>query len=210
MMISRGFTLIEMLLAVIIFAFVGVASVAMLDTVAKSDEASRQSIERMEKMQRALMLFERDIWQITPRQIRVNGEAPSKVTLAGAANFIESDDDGISFSHAGWTNPGMVLPRSEVQLVGYRLREQKFERLFYLYPDAVSGEEPIVQTLLTGVDELKFRYMTEPSEEQQSELQWLESWDKAKWPRAVKVTLTSPELGSIERIFMLPQNGASE
>jgi general secretion pathway protein J len=209
-MISRGFTLIEMLLAVIIFAFVGVASVAMLDTVAKSDEASRQSIERMEKLQRALMLLERDIWQITPRQVRINGEAPGKVTLAGAANFIESDDDGISFSHAGWTNPGMVLPRSEVQLVGYRLKEQKLERLFYLYPDAVTGTEPTVQTLLDGVDELKFRFMAEPSEEQQSELQWLESWDRAKWPRAVKVTITSPELGNIERIFMLPTNGASE
>ena len=209
-MISRGFTLIEMLLAVIIFAFVGVASVAMLDTVAKSDEASRQSIERMEKLQRALMLLERDIWQITPRQVRINGEAPGKVTLAGAANFIESDDDGISFSHAGWTNPGMVLPRSEVQLVGYRLKEQKLERLFYLYPEAVTGTEPTVQTLLDGVDELKFRFMAEPSEEQQSELQWLESWDRAKWPRAVKVTITSPELGNIERIFMLPTNGASE
>ncbi|MBN8445966.1 MAG: type II secretion system minor pseudopilin GspJ [Gammaproteobacteria bacterium] len=209
-MTSRGFTLIEMLLAVIIFAFVGVASVAMLDTVAKSDEASRQSIDRMEKLQRALMLFERDIWQITPRQVRINGEAPGKVTLAGAANFIESDDDGISFSHAGWTNPGMVLPRSEVQLVGYRLRENKFERVFYLYPDAVTGTEPTVQTLLEDVDELKFRYMAEASEEQQAELQWLESWDNAKWPRAVKVTLTSPELGSIERIFMLPQNGAAE
>jgi general secretion pathway protein J len=209
-MISRGFTLIEMLLAVIIFAFVGVASVAMLDTVAKSDEASRQVTERMEKLQRALMLFERDIWQITPRQVRINGEAPGKVTLAGAASFIESDDDGISFSHAGWTNPGMVLPRSEVQLVGYRLKEQKFERLFYLYPDAVTGAEPTVQTLLDEVDELKFRYLAEPSEEQQSELQWLESWDKAKWPRAVKVTLTSAELGNVERIFMLPQNGASE
>lgn len=209
-MTSRGFTLIEMLLAVIIFAFVGVASVAMLDTVAKSDEASRQSIDRMEKLQRALMLFERDIWQITPRQVRINGEAPEKVTLAGAANFIESDDDGISFSHAGWTNPGMVLPRSEVQLVGYRLRENKFERVFYLYPDAVTGTEPTVQTLLEDVDELKFRYMAEASEEQQAELQWLESWDNAKWPRAVKVTLTSPELGSIERIFMLPQNGAAE
>jgi len=209
-MTSRGFTLIEMLLAVIIFAFVGVASVAMLDTVAKSDEASRQSIERMEKLQRALMLFERDIWQITPRQVRINGEAPGKVTLAGAANFIESDDDGISFSHAGWTNPGMVLPRSEVQLVGYRLREKKFERVFYLYPDAVTGTEPTVQTLLDEVDELKFRYLAEPSEEQQAELQWLESWDNAKWPRAVKVTMTSAELGSIERIFMLPQNGAAE
>ena len=104
----------------------------------------------------------------------------------------------------------MVLPRSEVQLVGYRLREKKFERVFYLYPDAVTGTEPTVQTLLDEVDELKFRYLAEPSEEQQAELQWLESWDNAKWPRAVKVTMTSAELGSIERIFMLPQNGAAE
>lgn len=208
-MTSRGFTLIEMLLAVIIFAFVGVASVAMLDTVAKSDEASQQSIARMEKLQRALMFFERDIWQISPRQVRINGEAPSKSTLAGAANFIESDDDGLSFSHAGWTNPGMVLPRSEVQLVGYRLKEQKIERLFYLYPDAVTGTEPNVQVLLEGIDELKFRYLANASAEQSSELQWLEAWDNATWPRAIKLTLRSDEFGTIERIFMLPDNGAT-
>lgn len=208
-MTSRGFTLIEMLLAVIIFAFVGVASVAMLDTIAKSDEASQQSIGRMEKFQRALMFFERDIWQISPRQVRINGEAPSKATLAGAANFIESDDDGLSFSHAGWTNPGMVLPRSEVQLVGYRLKEQKVERLFYLYPDAVTGTEPNVQVLLEGIDELKFRYLANASAEQSSELQWLEAWDNAAWPRAIKLTLRSDEFGTIERIFMLPDNGAT-
>lgn len=209
-MISRGFTLLEMLLAILIFAFVGAGSIAMLNTVTSSDQGSRQSIERMEKLQRAMLVFERDIWQITPRQIRVNGDSPSKLTLAGASNFIESDDDGITFSHAGWTNPGMVLPRSEVQFVGYRLKEQKFERLFYLYPDAVTGEEPNKQVLLEGVDELKFRYLAQPSAEQTSDLQWLESWDNAKWPRAVKITLSSDELGTIERIFMLPQNGAAE
>ncbi len=209
-MISRGFTLLEMLLAILIFAFVGAGSIAMLNTVTSSDQGSRQSIERMEKLQRAMLVFERDIWQITPRQIRVNGDSPSKLTLAGASNFIESDDDGITFSHAGWTNPGMVLPRSEVQFVGYRLKEQKFERLFYLYPDAVTGEEPNKQVLLEGVDELKFRYLAQASAEQTSDLQWLESWDNAKWPRAVKITLSSDELGTIERIFMLPQNGAAE
>lgn len=209
-MISRGFTLLEMLLAILIFAFVGAGSIAMLNTVTASDQGSRQSIERMEKLQRAMLVFERDIWQITPRQVRVNGDSPSKLTLAGASNFIESDDDGITFSHAGWTNPGMVLPRSEVQFVGYRLKEQKFERLFYLYPDAVTGEEPNKQVLLEGVDELKFRYLAQASAEQTSDLQWVESWDNAKWPRAVKITLSSNELGTIERIFMLPQNGAAE
>ena len=156
---NRGFTFIEMLLAVAIFALVGLASVAVLDSVTRSDEASRAGTLRLQQLQRAMMLLDRDFWQISARQIRVNGEAPVAQTLAGAVNWIESDDDGITFSHAGWTNPGMVLARSEVQLVGYRLKERQLQRLYYLYPDAVTGTEPNVQPLLDDIDELKFRYL---------------------------------------------------
>lgn len=196
-----GFTFIEMLLAVAIFALVGLASVAVLDSVNRSDQASRQAGERLQKLQRAMLVLERDFWQITPRQVRVNGEAPAKQTFAGAANWIESDDDGVSFSHAGWTNPGMVLARSEVQLVGYRLKDRQWQRLYYLYPDAVSGTEPMVQPLLDNVDELKFRYLVR---EEQQEV-WKEFWDQQQWPLAVKMTLKSADFGELERVFSLPQ-----
>lgn len=200
----RGFTFIEMLLAVAIFALVGLASVAVLDSVTRSDEASKAATQRLQQLQRAMMLLERDFWQISNRQIRVNGEAPLAQTLAGAASWIESDDDGITFSHAGWTNPGMVLPRSEVQLVGYRLKERQLQRLYYLYPDAVTGTEPNIQPLLEEIDELKFRYLVKEDDQEQ----WKEFWDQAQWPLAVKITLKSPELGSIERIFSLPPQEA--
>ena len=197
---NRGFTFIEMLLAVAIFALVGLASVAVLDSVTRSDEASRAATLRLQQLQRAMMVIERDFWQISQRQIRVNGEAPVAQTLAGAVNWIESDDDGISFSHAGWTNPGMVLARSEVQLVGYRLKERQLQRMYYLYPDAVTGTEPNVQPLLEEIDELKFRYLVKEDGQEQ----WKEFWDQGNWPLAVKMTLKSPQLGVIERVFGLP------
>jgi general secretion pathway protein J len=201
---KRGFTFIEMLLAVAIFALVGLASVAVLDSVTRSDEASRAATLRLQQLQRAMMLIERDFWQISQRQIRVNGEAPVTQTLAGAVNWIESDDDGITFSHAGWTNPGMVLARSEVQLVGYRLKERQLQRLYYLYPDSVTGTDPNIQPLLEDIDELKFRYLVKEDGQEQ----WKEFWDQANWPLAVKMTLKSPQLGVIERVFGLPQQGA--
>lgn len=195
---SRGFTFIEMLLATAIFALIGMASVAVLDSVTRSDTASQQAMQRLQRLQQAMMLLDRDIWQIVPRHIRVSGEAPIKTILAGSQNWLESDDDGISFSHAGWTNPGMILPRSEVQLVGYRLKENNLERMFYLYPDAVTGTEPQVQVLLQDIGSLKFKYMD-------AEGVWQDSWNQAILPKALKIQLSQPGTGEIERIFAMPE-----
>jgi general secretion pathway protein J len=194
---NRGFTFIEMLLATAIFALVGLASVAVLDSVTRSDSASQQAMQRLQRLQQVMMLLDRDLWQITPRQIRVNGEAPTKVLLAGGNNWLESDDSGLSFSHAGWTNPGMVLARSEVQLVGYRLKERRLERLFYLYPDAVTGTEPQVQLLLEDMDGFKVMFLD-------AEGVWQDSWNQQQYPKALKFTLQQPSIGEIERIFTLP------
>lgn len=194
---QRGFTFIEMLLATAIFALVGLASVAVLDSVTRSDTASQAALARLQKLQQVMMLIERDLWQITPRQIRVNGESPNKVMLAGVPNWLESDDDGVSFSHAGWTNPAMVLPRSEVQLVGYRLKDNKLERLFYIYPDAVTGTEPQIQVLLEEIDSFKLTYLDQ-------EGAWQDSWMQEKMPKAIKMVITQQSTGELERIFTLP------
>ncbi len=205
---NRGFTLIEMLLAVVIFAAVGLASVAVLNTVVQNDANSKVNMDQLQQVQRAMLVMERDFWQIVPRQVRINGEAPTKLTLAGAKNFIESDDDGITFVQGGWTNPGMVLPRSEVQLVGYRLKGQKFERVYYIFPDAVTGTEPKVQVLLTDVEELKIQYLSQQTENaDDNAITWQSQWDSEKWPKAIKLTLKSPRLGVIERVFVPPAGG---
>ena len=49
---GRGFTFIEMLLAMAIFALVGLASASVLSSVTESDAASQKAAERLAQIQR--------------------------------------------------------------------------------------------------------------------------------------------------------------
>ena len=193
---SAGFTFIEMLLAAAIFAFVGLASVAVLSSVTQSDELSQQASERLVQLQRTMLMLERDFMQISVRHVRLNGEAPAKHRLFGEKFLLDSEDHGVSFTRQGWRNPGMILPRSEIQTVAYRLQEGSLQRLFTLYPDAVTGTEPKIQNLYQGLSGFEIQYLQAD--------EWQERWQDANFPAAVRVTLTDELLGSVQRVFILP------
>ncbi|MDP5143568.1 type II secretion system minor pseudopilin GspJ [Rheinheimera baltica] len=198
---QRGFTFIEMLLAAAIFAMVGMASVAVLSSVTQSDALSVEATERLVQLQRSMLMLERDFMQISVRHVRIDGEAPSKFRLYGEKFLLESEDHGVSFTRQGWRNPGMILPRSEIQTVAYRLQEGNLQRLFTLYPDAVTGTEPKVQMLLNGLTGFEIQYLK--GEE------WLERWQDSNFPKAVRITLTDEYLGRLERVFILPDGAVA-
>lgn len=193
---QQGFTFIEMLLATAIFAMVGLASVAVLTSVTNSDELSLESTDRIQQLQRTMLMLERDFMQISTRFVRLDGEAPVKHRLYGEQYLLQSDDHGLSFTRQGWRNPGYILPRGEVQLVAYRLQQGELQRLFSLYPDAVAGSEPLVQVLQQNLSAFAVSYL-------QGE-EWIDKWQNSVMPKAVKVTLTHDYMGKIERIFSLP------
>jgi general secretion pathway protein J len=193
---NRGFTFIEMLLAAAIFALVGLASVAIFSSVTQSDALSQQASERLVQLQRTMLMLERDFMQISVRHVRIDGEAPAKFRLFGEKFLLDSEDHGVTFTRQGWRNPAMILPRSEIQTVAYRLQEGILQRLFTLYPDAVTGTEPKVQALQSGLSGFEVHYL-------QGE-EWLERWQDANFPRAIRVTLMDDNLGRIDRIFLLP------
>lgn len=192
---ARGFTFIEMLLAMAIFALVGLASASVLSSVTESDAASQKAAERLAQIQRFFLILERDLAQISARQIRVEGEEPVKSPLLGDKLMLESEEGGFAFAHNGWRNPGMVLPRSEIQAVGYRFREGKIERLFSLFPDAVTGTEPKVQPLLDRVTGFKVEFLKDE--------EWLETWNEEKLPKAMRLTITHEQLGEMQRFYTL-------
>ena len=194
--ISKGFTFIEMLLAAAICAFVGLASAAALSSVTQTDELSQQASERLVQLQRTMLMLERDFMQISVRYVRIDGEAPAKNRLYGERFLLDSEGHGVSFTRQGWRNPGMILPRSEIQTVAYRLQEGTLQRLFTLYPDAVTGTEPKIQVLQSGLTGFEVHYL-------QGE-DWQERWQDANFPKAVRVTLTDESLGNLQRIFILP------
>ncbi len=193
---SKGFTFLEMLLAMLLFAMVGLASVAVLTSVTKSDEASQRALQQLKQFQRAMLLLERDFMQISARHVRLEGDPPKQERLWGEQYLLDSEDHGVSFTHQGWRNPGMILPRSEVQAVAYRVQEGQLQRLFTLYVDAVNDTEPQLQQLLDGVETFEVTYLFDDK--------WEERWHHQYLPQAVKVRIVQQDIGELERIFILP------
>lgn len=192
---QRGFTLIEFMIASMIFAVIGMAAFAMFSQVQQSDEMSLQHSRQLQQLQRALLVLERDFTQLVQRTVRVDEEAPSARWLVAEKSLLESSAMGVTFRRIGWRNPGARLPRAEVQAVGYRLEAGRLERLASLYPDEAVGNEPRVTVLLHDIDDFELRFFYNR--------QWQNQWTGSGLPQAVDVIITSREFGKVNRIFLL-------
>ncbi|GAA4502594.1 type II secretion system minor pseudopilin GspJ [Pseudaeromonas paramecii] len=196
---AKGFTLLEVLLAIAIFASMSLAAYQVLQGVLRNDEVTRTQVSRMGEVQRAFAVLARDFQQAVPRPVRVSGEASTEVIRVNAAE-LQSEGDAVAFVHTGWLNPGAQLPRSNLQWVGFRLMEGKLQRLSYLFPDPVIGTEPQEASLLSRVTGFKLRYWQN---------RWLESWsDTSRLPTGIEVTLELEDYGSIRRVFTLVESGS--
>jgi general secretion pathway protein J len=197
----RGFTLIEILVAMAIFSIIGLASTGVLNSVINSDQLSSERFAKLEELQRAMLTIERDILQIVPRALRVNGEAIGLV-ISGGEDVLNSDADGLGFVRTGWHNPQMLLPRSTLQAIGYRVQEQQLQRLYGNYVDNVIGYEPKVKILLSDIEDFRVSFLTEVEQLEEPE-EWEENYANANLPIAISITLVSKTFGEIRREFIL-------
>ena len=197
----RGFTLIEILVAMAIFTIIGLASTGVLTSVINSDQLSTERFGKLEELQRAMLTIERDILQIVPRALRVNGE-PIGLVISGGEDVLDSDADGLGFVRAGWHNPQMLLPRSTLQAIGYRIQEEQLQRLYGNYVDNVIGYEPKIKILLSDIEDFRVSFLTE-SELLEEPEEWQEIYSGETLPLAISVTIVSKTFGEIRREFML-------
>jgi len=190
-----GFTLLEVLIAVAIFSVVSLASFTIFDTVLRGDENSKIRSDRQNELQRAFLLIERDFTQIAKRNMRVNGEAPSDSFLQTADDSFLADEQAIAFVRNGWTNPGLLLPRSDIQSVAYRLEEETLQRLHYNFVDAVVGQEPKIRPLISQVTSLDFEFYDGKK--------WQEKWSGTALPQAIAIEIETLDYGLIRRQFLV-------
>lgn len=193
---EKGFTLIEVMIAISIMAVIGIAASQVIDAVLRSDRISVEADKRITLLQRTYQIIQRDMMQMTQRTVRIeSGEAQKQVMFAGE-NILESEFDGIVFTRNGWRNPAQMFPRSTLQGVAYRVFEQKLERLHYLYPDQSSGIEPQVTPLINNVTELKIEYFYNNT--------WNKSWENTGRPEGIAFIITTDDIGEIRWQFIVP------
>ncbi|MGA4634205.1 type II secretion system minor pseudopilin GspJ [Pseudomonas solani] len=196
---SAGFTLLELLIAIAIFALLALGTYRMLDSVLASDRATRAQEQQLRELVRAMAAIERDLQQVNPRPVRdAYGE------WRGALVGESGDNDSVELSRGGWRNP-LGAPRSRMQRVRWQLSGEKLERRYWTVLDQAQDSQPQVQQALDGVTRLKLRYLDKSDN-------WVEVWpadgetgDKSleKLPRAIELTLEHRRYGELRRVLRL-------
>lgn len=198
---SKGFTLVELLVALAIFAimsgFAYRGLVAMLD--------SREALAKESRKWRDVALFvgrvERDLAAVLPRR----ATSATGTLLAPLSSAIDATPGpaGLALSRSGNMLAGNAS--AAPQRVAYRLLEGRVERLAWAGIDAAPRDEPAPAAVLAEATALAFRFLDPKSNE------WRADWGlpgnaEERLPAAVEMTLTLASGESIVRLFDLPRS----
>jgi general secretion pathway protein J len=189
----QGFTLIEMVIAVAIFAVMMVIAFPGLTHIAKVGEQVGQSNRRLSELQFALTYLNRDWTQVSSRKIldQYGDEQP----------HIVIEDNSISFTHSGWSNL-LQQKRSELQRVQYLVKENQLIRQYWTSLDQATAEEPISTVLIDGVESFIVHFID--GSEQAIE-RWPQGVQRVDKPIALRVEIDVKQFGQVHRIMEIPE-----
>ncbi|MCK5819557.1 MAG: type II secretion system minor pseudopilin GspJ [Psychromonas sp.] len=198
-----GFTLIEIIIAIAIFAALSLAGYQILQGVIRSNDISKVHNANLHKLQRSMLIIEQDFTQIVARKLRDETiEQDQQGLLRWGNGLFSSTDQGIEFTRLGWSNLLNILPRSNLLRVRYLLIDGNLERQYFLYPDIIAGQEPYKQILFSDVSKLSFRFWDK---------KWIDTWSKKNsLPEGIEISFTSKKYGVIRRLFIISAGNYSK
>ena len=188
---GRGFTLLELVVAIALLAVVSALGYTSLRYLQSSASNAEDHLENLRRLQIAVGVFERDLRNVARRPVSV-GLAMRRASVVGTASDLELTRGGVT-RVTGSGASGLVR-------VGYRFRDGQLNRHVWNVldrpTDVTLGRSRL---LIDGLTSASFRYASENGS-------WLDEWQvepAAAWPRAVELKLTSPRLGNVRRLIVL-------
>lgn len=196
---EHGFTLLELLIALAIFALIAIISYrSLLSTVQVKTQLEHVS-QQLTQLQLTFQKLQQDLQQLRYRPIR-DEYGDSVAAIRGRGQQLE-------LTRAGWHNP-LQQQRSQLQRLNYTLEQRTLWRTYWQVLDRTRDTRPQRTALLTEVDGFKLRFLDE-------QLEWHDEWLSSEVPtkqmpqlKAIEVTISMNHWG--ELTWLLPTLPAPE
>ncbi len=194
---NRGFTLIEIVIALAVFAVVGTMAFTGLNAILKQQADLQQRSDQIKNIQLTLKYLERDVSQIIRRSVRDQyGDRQPP--------FSADENNVMSFTYSGWRNPAS-LSRSTMQRIAYEVKDEELIRHSWNRLDGAISEDSRSVPLLKNIQELEWQFLNQGSI-------WEKRWppinvepESAGLPRAVSISFNIKPWGKITRIISVPK-----
>jgi general secretion pathway protein J len=196
---ARGFTLVEMLVALLAFSLLAAASMSILNFSLRNKAVFDESLDTLQQVQVARVIMKADFSQLAPRMVRDSfGGQPH----SSFANRADSADKGLilSFVRRGWISPAGDEGRSSLQYVEYVVSGDALLRRSRPYLDPTPDTPEITTTLIENVGEVSVSFL--------SAGKWIPEWRpvarNSEFPDAVAITMDVAGLGEMRQAFLTP------
>jgi general secretion pathway protein J len=199
---NQGFTLIEVLIALTIFAIMSGLAYRGLTSILDA----RDRVAEENRKWRGISIFfarlEADLVNAVARDIR-NSSNLTEAAFIGNPSFAKESEGQLMFTRMGL--PGASGTLAAPQRFGYRLKQGIVEELVWPVLDQGQRTVPAIYPLLAGVSTFKLRYLDLTN-------QWRDTWPSLgsasgltapALPKAVEVALTLDSGETITRLLLL-------
>ena len=188
---NTGYTLIELIIALAIFAILGTISVGLLSRAFDTRARIENQMEPLTELQLAVTRINRDVAQMVDR---------GALSLIGHTNYTE-------FTRGGIVNPDEEDAKNTLKRVALVCgNNEKLIRKTWARVDPLSPNDFQEQALMNKLESCEFSYLGKGST-------WVSDWPMTTasprekpppFPRAIKLTLTLENLGEIALLFVVP------
>lgn len=191
-----GFTLLETLIAVGLFALVGVMGVSLLSSHVTSQRQLDQSEKFLFTVQQARALLQTDLESAVKRPVRDIYGTNSTAVFQGYP--VNRPEVIFTFVRGGYMGAFLSEDQPAIQRVEYVLKEGQLIRKSYRLPDATEKTKVSEQVIFDGVEALSARFHAGD--------RWVEDWGTlsdaaARFPFLIELDITLQGYGDVKNTF---------